>query len=194
MKNLQITEEAIKELHRVGGKKVKSQLVIQFPELFIPPITELQVGVWYRHSGGILFCHQEGQKVYGFDSDGSWCDASKICWSWKKTLVEGLTLATKEEVVKAYRVEARRRGYTIDSFNSLEKGSQAFNPNYDCWTFIDFSLGKSVLYTQSQGKGGRAVCVDGVWAKQKDMKRIAQVKQEIADLTLELEQIDKYYI
>jgi len=191
MKNLQITEEAIKELHRVGGKKVKSQLVIQFPQVFPPTVSELIVGHWYKHEKGTLFCYQEGWGVYGFNPDGTWCGSSVKSWAWKS--VDGLTPAKVDEVQNAFRVEAKRRGYTADSFLPLEKGVHSFNPNYDLWTVV-FDPTRTVLYTQKQGQGGRAVFLDGVWAKQKDMKRIAQIKQEIEDLALELIQLDKYYI
>ena len=75
----------------------------EFPELFE---AELVVGEWYN-GGNHLFCYQEGQNVYGFNSIG-WEELSCGGWSWED---KNVTKASNEEIQTALINESKKRGF-----------------------------------------------------------------------------------
>lgn len=190
MKTIVMGQETLMSIFNEGNKVTRDIIAKSFPNLFL---TELKKGVWYKHKGGTLFCWQPTQRVFGFEPNGEWCPASNGCWSWDKYKTEDVVLATPVEVKKAFIKEAKRRDYKKDGYRALDGDNCGFSTVIDSWTLI-YNEDRVVLYSQREGKGGDTIFKDGMWAKQKDTKRIAQVKQEIEDLTLELEQLDKYYI
>lgn len=131
-----------------------------FPDAFK---TVLEVGRWYWHSGE-LFNYQEGNNVYGFNGDGTWCTVSS--WSWPNKLLYDRE-ATESEVFEALKKEAVKRygnGELVECLKSKEYG----------WKNKLKTIQHDTLYYYPQtgdfwasGDNGLAVCVfmNGKWAE-----------------------------
>lgn len=188
-KTVAISEAVLRDIFKEGTKATKQKIEKAFPNLFI---SQLEKGVWYKHEeSGNLFCWQEGYGVYGFDKEGWSCASGS--WSWNKKDTEGVSLASFDEVRAALIGEAKKRGYVIGGYKAIMKSEDKFEPNIDKWEFEGFGE-TNTIYTQACGKGGDVIFKNGEWAKQKDIARINQVRKEIKDLQIELEQLDNYYI
>ncbi len=103
MKKVEVTTELIKEVHNQVSTDLKQRIEKELPDLF----NKLEVGKWYKSSGGCLFNYQKNDNVYGFFIDGKWTFKN---WEW---IGNNVILATEEEVKTALINEAVKRGFEL---------------------------------------------------------------------------------
>ncbi len=106
-----ITDEALQWIYKIGNSETKEFVRNNFPDALKEDIVELEVGKWYKHGYGGLWCidsepDDNGNRyVYGFTSNGDY-------FAIDKRHTHRLEReATPEEVTEALTKEAVKRGF-----------------------------------------------------------------------------------
>ena len=141
------------EAHRSACKDWKKRIEEVVPELF--PKNELIVGKWYKKGDAISMFNGVGEYSYGIHSNGSWMDVH--FWFGCSKSIERWQPATEEEVFKALKKEAVRRGVKEGvKVKSTFDGNQYTLNNY---SFTFNRDGKNTM-----AFGGVQIFNNGKWA------------------------------
>jgi len=143
-----------------------------------------QIGKWYKHKFGILFCvtstNDNGVLYgYGFDKRGSWfsfIDESSTKYACNDVAKEYTDEATAQEVEKALIEEAKRRYKVGDRLSKIRDDHADDNRFFE---LDSFSLENNCLYFNSKKSPFYSYCIfqDGQWATIIEQDNFAELKE-----------------
>lgn len=161
MKEFKITEEHIKELAK-GNSKVKKW----FPEVFE---IKLEVGKWYKRPkyGSSIFCITELTEkyvyAYGLTYENKWTDTCEFCDNGE---LDSFVLATEEEVLKALKNEAIKRGFKKGVYiEDIYNGNDFEIVSSNKFDYEEVPFGKYRGKVSLRDTDGNILFVNGKWAE-----------------------------
>lgn len=186
-KEFKITASQIMKTHKSTSVKNQGELESWFPELFE---TKLVNGGWYKSKRLTNFLIRitdaESGLAYGFCDKKNWNENGS--WCGMGNLIE----ATDEEVEDALIEEAINRGYTDE--NTIDLREPTYGNSEHITGSFHYYKHRNILYSASQGEGGKMLFKDGKWAnkRNRDLKIGAWYRHDIKGLLVYNEGFSTY--